>query len=438
MAEKKIDRYIRNIPKVYKPGINPVITALLKSWAESDDDIVTQLKNTKSQLFVRTAEGQYLNRLASGLGVSRPNELGLLDSEFQELVPNLSLKAKQIRKIFYDTMDVFWGPLFSRANVTSVNFAPYNISPGDVFRVSIDGAPDVEAKALPGDIANPGAATAEEIANILSRLEKLTVSIITDQLTGQERLNIRTNTPGARGSIEVKSSTMVGGGKLDFTLKKFRITDLGQRTVLYQLRPRELIIELPAIVPALRRTLRGSHHFHTDATLEPPVPPANGVWAGSFLFAPTGVSYTVTRQSCVLQQTVTEGSVVPTLTVSGADDIPNEPGVLIFDWGRKGEEQPVRYIGRPNANTILLDPGHVFEEDHSIGANINVLLPDLKPAIPRVSGDDLAIYMTSPAGARVLVQNILKTLAAAGVIINFVVLLPEYQYLCENPYESAL
>lgn len=433
----KIDRFIRNFPKPFNAGLNPTVTALMKAWAEGDDDVVKQLQNTKAQLFVRTAESPYLNRLASGLGVSRPNELGLLDSEFQELIPKLSLESKQIRKIFYDVMDSFWGPLFSRSNTTTVNFAPFNVSPGDTFMVSIDGGDVQSIKALAGDIASPGNATAEEIATILDRVDNGTASIVVDQLTGQEHVNLRTDTPGARGSVEITGGSMVGGAKLDFSQKKFRITDLSQRTVLYQLRPRELIIELPAIIPALRRTLKGSHHWHADATLEGPVAPANGIWQGSFLFSPTGVSYTVTSQVATIQQNIQKGDVVPTLTVSGASDIPNAPGVLIFDWGINGEEQPVKYIGRPNANTILLDPGHVFTQDHFIGAKINVLLPDLKPAIPRITGEDLAIYLTSPAGARALVQNILLTLAAAGVIIKFVILLPEYKYLSANPYDSG-
>jgi len=432
----KFDRYTRNIPKVYKPRVNPNIKALLKAWATGDDEIVIQLQNTKAQLFIRNAEGGFLDRLASGVGVSRPSALGLLDEEFQELVPNLSLKAKQIRKIFYDTMDVFWGPLFSRSNTETANIAPFNVSTGDAFKVKIDGGDEQEIKALAGDIAIPGAATAQEIANILGRVKGATISIITDQLTGDESINIRTNSPGAKGSVEIITSSMVGSTKLDFTVKKFRITDLDQRTAIYQLRPRELIIELPAIVPALRRTLRGSHHIHADSTLEPPVAPANGVWQGSFLFAPTGAPYTTTRQVATLQQTVLAGNVVPTLIVSDADDIPNEPGKLIFDWGGSQEEVPVGYISRPNDNTLLLDPGHVFAEDHFAGEQINVVLPDLKPAIPRTSGEDLAIYLTSPAGARQIVEDILRTLAAAGIIINFLVLLPTYKYICENPYEE--
>jgi hypothetical protein len=438
MADQKIDRYIRSIPKLYKPQTNPIILALLKAWASSDDDIVANLNATKAQLFVKTAEGQFLDRLGSGLGVSRPASLGMLDSDFQKLIPNLSLKPKQIRKAFYDTMDVFWGPLFSRANIYTSNFAPYNVSPGDTIAISIDGNAQQMVKALSGDISSPGAATAEEISNILSRIKGTTISIVTDQSTGFERVNIRTNTPGARGSVQVFASSMVGGTKLDLNLRINRVTDLSQRTVVYEIRNRELIIELPAIVPALKRTLKGSHHFHATSTIEPPVPPSNGIWQGSFLFSPTGVSYTATGKKAQLVDPILAGNIYTNLTVSDSSMIPNAPGVLIFDFGKPGEEQPVKYISVPNNNTILIDPAHVFQKTHLAGSFVNVLLPNLKPLIPRINGDDLAVYLTSPGDARSVVQQLLETLAAAGVVITFIILLPQYKYLFENPYQDTL
>ena len=435
----KIDRYINFMPPVFKAGINPVITALLEAWATEDDEIVQQLKNTNSQLFVRTAEGQFLDRVASGLGVSRPSELGLLDEDFQELVPNLSLKAKQVRKTFYDTMDVFWGELFTRVNVQTINFAPFNVSDGDLFHIKVDGGETQVIRAEPGDIAIPGAATAEEIATILSRIKEATLSIVEDHTTGNEFVNIRTNTPGNKGSLEILSdSTMVGTAKLDYvTDRRVRITDLPQRAVIYEVRDRELIIELPAVVPILRRTLKGSHHFHADATLESPVPPANKTWVGSFFYAPSGVSYTVTSQTAVTEEIIQAGQVTTQVTVVDGSGIPNEPATAIFGWGKNNEEQPVRIIGRPNNKTILLDPAHVFAKTHAIGTNLNILVPDLKPYTPSSLGTDYAIYVTSPAGAREIVQNLLETLIAAGVVINFVILLPEYLYRCKNPYADV-
>lgn len=432
----KIDRYIKNSPSVYKAQINPIINALYQAWAEGDDSVELDIRNTKDQLFVATAEGEFLDRLASSVGVSRPSEIGLLDEDFRQLIPNLSLKAKQVRSIFYDTMDVFWGPLFSRANITSSNFGPFDVSTGDKLVVIIDGILRQEVVALAGDIATDGAATAEEIAAIISRLPNATGSVIDDQLTGNSFVNIRTNTTGPRGSIQISSdSTMISSTKVDFLLnEEVTILDFDQRTTVYEINHREMIIEIPAIVPTLRRTLKGSHHIHADSTLQTPVAPANGIWQGSFLFNPGGSAFTITQNSANTQEILEEGDVYVKVTVDDASQIPDAPGFLIFGFGRSNQEFPVEYIGRPNNNTILLDPSHVFEKDHSVGTTVNFL--SARDAYePRQDGTDLAIYLTSPVDARAKVQEILETLKAAGIVITFRVLLPDYKYLCRNPFE---
>lgn len=434
MADQKFDRFVRTLPSVYKPEVNPLLRALLQAWGMSHDEMVLQIANAKDQLFVPTAEGQYLDRLGSGLGVSRPQSLGLLDGDFQKLIPVLSLESKNIRKIFYEVMDVFWGPLFSRTNITSTNFAPFNISAGDDLSLSVDGGTAQSAKVLSGDIATPGAATAEEIATVISRLSGVTVSVIVEPGTLHEYVNVRTNTPGARGSLQVNDSTMAGDSELSLTTKKYRITDIPQRTVVWEITPRELLIEIPAIIPTLRRTLKGSHHFHADSSIEPAVPPGNGIWQGSFLFSPSGASFTVTAHKAVIQETLEEGNVYTKVTVDDSSNIPNQPGTLIFGWGMEDEEQPVNYINVPNQNTILLDPGHVFSKTHTSGTIINVLAASLNPYVPRVDGADLAIYLTSPSNSRNVVQDILKSLAAAGVLVTFAILLPNYKYLIVNPY----
>lgn len=433
---EKFDKYKRNIPKAFAVGNNPVITALIKGFSGEDEEISKQIENTKAQLFVRTAEGQFLDRLANSRGVSRPVSLGLLDSEFQELIPNLSLKAKQVRKTFYDTADVFWGPTFSRANITTANFEPFLISIGEELRISVDNGPLQKIKVLSNDLAVNGTATAEEVQKILSRVKGITATIVTDALTGARQINIRTNTPGAVGNIEIFSdSTILGPTKLDLEAKKYELNQLDQRVSIYEIRPNELVIEIPAIVPKLKRTLRGSHHFHADSTIEPPVPPANEIWQGSFFYNPDGSSatYTVSRQKAVIQDTLAKGNVYTKVTVDDSSAFLDKSGILIFDWGGPNEEVGVRFRGVPNSNTVLLDPSYKFVKDHLPNETINALVSQV-PYIPRRSGDDLAIYLTSPSDARQVVQEILESLAAAGVIVNFVILAPDYKYLIDNPY----
>lgn len=427
--DDKFERYKKHLPKSYKVGQNPVITALMEAISEEDCDVNDSIKNTKAQIFVTDAEGKFLDRLGNNRGVARPTELGLLDSDYRKMIPVMSFQPKQIRKIFYDLMDVFWGPLFSRANVSSGNIGPYDISVGEDIKVKIDKGEEQVIRILAGQIAVDGAATAEEVVTILSRIKGVTPSIIEDVATGTSKVNVRTNTPGARGAVEFTGGSAIDALKLDFDLKTFLITDLDQRTVVYELTHRELIIELPAVLPVLRRTLRGSHHFHADATL------TGDNHIGSFLFSPNGNKpYTVTSQRAQLQSAIEEGEIYTNLTVNDTSSIEEESGFLIFDFGKDTEEQPVKYLSVPNSNTILIDPSHIFEHDHGIGSTVNVITDDLQPLAPATSGDDFAVYLTSPSDARQLVQELLASLAAAGVIVTFIIKFPEYKYLCGNPY----
>lgn len=437
MAEEKLKKFIRTIPKIYKTGKNPVITALIKGFSGEDDEISQQIQNTKAQLFVRTAEGQNLDKLANSLGVSRPVTLGLTDTEYQELVPNLSLKAKQIRKTFYDTAEVFWGTNFVYTNVQTSNFEPFNVSVGDSIKVAINNGEVQEIKAVTGDIATNGSATAEEICAILSKINGAASEPVVDAITGNVAVSLRTLAPGPSGALEIFASSMVGVSKLNFEIKKHELIQQDQRVAIYEIRPNEVLIEIPAIVPALKRTLKGSHHFHADATLEAPVPPANGIWQGSFLFDPNGTqqTFSVTGQSAISEEALTKGNVYTKLTVDDASDFIAKTGFLVFGWGLESQEQPVKFRGVPNSKTILLDPSYVFKKDQPIGTPVNVLF-EQKPYTPRRAGDDLAIYLTSPSDAREVVQAILASLAAAGVIVNFVILAPSYKYLIDNPYLS--
>ena len=422
------------MPKELKARSNPMLRALLEAWAGSDSEIEDQLRNTNAQLFVKTAEGTFLDRLASNFGVSRPSALGLLDTDFQKLVPNLSLKAKQLAKSFYDTMDVFWGPTFSRANITSSNAAPFNVSVGDSFTITIDGRAPVTITTVIGDIAIDGAATAVEMQTILNQIDGITVDIFIDPTNGDENLSMRTNTAGPRGSLFIDPINAFAG--LGFEVnRKHVVADLAQRTVLYQIDPGELLIELPAVVPTLRRTLKGSHHFHADATIEPALAPSNTIWQGSFMYSTEEQPYLIMQNKALLESTIQKGAVLNQITVNSTVDLPADGGELIFNFGKNNEEQPVSYITIPNSKTILIDPGHTFAQAHQIGSEINLLdSTQTTPYAPRINGNDLAVYLTSPANARTIVQDLLETLAAAGITITFVILLPEYKYLYDNPY----
>lgn len=428
-------KYLDLIPKAYSPENNRVWYALIYAMAMSDDSTEMNIEEAKKQLFVATAEGKYLEKLANSFGVAKPQGLGMTDVDFRQLIPNLSLKPKVIRKSFYETADIFWGPLYSRANIKANNFAPYNVSVGDELLVSINNGELQKVKALPGDILANGLATAEELKKIFSRIKGATTEILVNSLTNSNYMNIRTNTPGSTGSVEIYASSMIGPTKLDIPVGAYDILSLDQRVTVYNINPNEILIEIPAVIPSLRRTLKGSHHFHATSAIEPQVPPSNGIWQGSFIFNPNGQTnnFTISGQVCQLQQVIAKGNIYTALAVNNNSSFLNGSGNLLLDFGRGTQEGPIRYRGIPSTSTILIDPGYVFKSDHAIGSNINVL-HDTKSYSPNKDGRDLAVYLTSPAGARAVVQEILRSLAAAGIIVNFKILAPTYHYLIVNPY----
>jgi len=127
--DRKLVRYFKFIPPYYKPGQNVFVTALLKALATTDSDVEVQIEEAGNQIFVNRAEGKFLDTLGNNVGVDRPIAINLSDDKFRELVPTLSFKPKQVRETMYDILDVFWGPLYSRSNLTGEAAEPYDLGP---------------------------------------------------------------------------------------------------------------------------------------------------------------------------------------------------------------------------------------------------------------------------------------------------------------------
>lgn len=293
MAEDKYERVVRLFPRTFKPidgdevitnlpleettgktiaelwnaniG-NPVINAILRGFAGADQTISEQLQETKASLFVKTAENRQLDVLASSLGVSRPSSLGLPDAAFQNLIPPLSLQAKQVRSAFYNAMDAFWGPEFSRANIETVNtnISTFDLQLGDTLTFKVDSreAQSIVIRNTSG-IANFGAATTLELNNlILDNLIGVTSEILIDPITKIETVRVLTTTPGLRGSIQFSITRSSGLAPSIFPTTISELLKQPQRTVIYEVSPNEVVIEIPAFIPTLARGLKGSLHVH--------------------------------------------------------------------------------------------------------------------------------------------------------------------------------
>lgn len=131
-----------------------------------------------------------------------------------------------------------------------------------ILNVRIDNDAQVNLDVIPKYISNLLSATAQEVSNALNGNDsKATASEIRKDLTTNRYVNLRTNTTGSFGQIQVIGGT--ANAILNFPTNLNTIDTLQFNTVIYEINPREIVIKLPRLVAKLRRSLKGSIHLNT-------------------------------------------------------------------------------------------------------------------------------------------------------------------------------
>ena len=369
----KIDKMRRFLPGLYQPSTNPNINGLLTAWADEDDRLVQAISDAKEQIFTKLAERQYLDALGSNVGVFRPAGFNRVDSLYRDLIPILSYVPKQVVPTIRKILDIFFGENNSVVEIHEIN-------PNEIVIV-IPSSVSALNRGLKGSYhwkSYQGQITA--IDNVLKTLtidmNDTGKSLVVDELAlakigqGLQEVVCISNTAGQAG----------------VTLQFSAVTDLS--------------------------VLNTSDNFNC----------ALPNYQGSYMPDLTA-TFTLTSQRGILGQSVTAGNVYPTLTMTDASNIPDGEGELMFNFGFATQEPSVKYFGRPSNTTLLLDPSYVFLDNHSVGEAVNVTV---KPySRPRTNGNDYSIYLTGVTAARLLAQDIIKTIVAAGVVIRFIVIEPE-------------
>lgn len=201
----KFEKISKYIPAIYQPNVNTFIKALLEAWGVGCDDMEVAIGQGNDQLFVTKADGVYLNRLGSNVGVERP-EFGMSDDDFRELVPILSFSPKQIRKTIYDTLEVFYGTYSVYSNIISAAEEYYALVDGYTISFKVDKEAEILITFKSSDFEDISNATALEVANAINK-QTLNTSInaeeYIDYVSGKKYVIVRTLTAGTFGSIQV-------------------------------------------------------------------------------------------------------------------------------------------------------------------------------------------------------------------------------------------
>lgn len=202
--DRAFERLASKFPKRYRVKGTQYIRGILKGLAEGDAYIETQVEAVRDNLIAVTAVGRHLDRRAGLYGVTRGRGAGVIDEDFQKLIPALGMSPKQITHILLKIIDIMYGPYASRANVTAGAPEPYDLEDLYDLRVRVDDT-EITITFEDEDFVDINAATAQEIATAISNRTKgrLVGSVLTDARTSERFINIRTSTLGSQGFVQV-------------------------------------------------------------------------------------------------------------------------------------------------------------------------------------------------------------------------------------------
>jgi len=367
----KLSKMQRFLPGLYRPTTNVNIRGLLNAWATEDDLIVQAVTDAKEQIFVQTAQLNFLDSLGSNVGVFRPTDFNLADAQYRALIPILSFRPKQVITTIQKVLDVFFGVGNPTVQISEIN-------PNEIVIQIPSSVPALRRTLLGAQHFHALSGTITNVDNILKEitidLEESTKVLKVDELDqgfigqGNNSAAIISNTAGTT-SVVLQFSALLDLSV--FTTARFTMTMTN-----YQ---------------------------------------------GSFLHDPTA-AFTTTKQRGVLGQTITKATLNPTVTMTDASGIPDAVGKVVFNFGKTTQEGPIDYFGRPNNTTLLIDPVFTFANTHSSGEPVNVVVAPVQS--PNKDGRDFSIYLVGVTAARLLAQQIIRDLSAAGVIVRFIVVEP--------------
>lgn len=370
----KLEKMSRFLPSLYKANVNVNVRGLLYAWSDEDDLIVSAIQDAKDQLFVKYAQLSYLDSLGSNVGVFRPTAIGLADTQFRQLIPALSFYPKQVKPTIQRILEVFYG-----VNNPSVQISESN--PNEIV-IQVPSSVPALRRTLKGSLHF------HNYSGTITSVDNIGKSITID-LDGSSKILV----------LDELKDAVLGQGVLAYNIISNSAGNSGVTLQFESTSDLDLLSLSKKIMIANVPKYQGS--FFPDLTR----------------------SFSLKKDRGTLGQSVVKGQLYPTLVMQDASNIPDAQGHLIFDFGNGQQEENIKYFGRPNNTTLLLDSSYEFLNDHSIGSVVNVMVkPYIKPAI---NGEDYSIYFVGVTAARILAQQIIESVVAAGVIVRWIIVYPK-------------
>lgn len=149
-----------------------------------------------------------------------------------------------------------------------------------------------------------------------------------------------------------------------------------------------------------------------------------------------GASFVLSSHKGKIAEAIQAGKIVRLLNLN-VNDIPSIGGFLIFDYGLNTQEGPVRYLYKPTDSTIAIDPSYTFKFSHNINSGIT-LVGTNGPHQMSTFGTEYPAYVTDPSQARIILEDLIRSVKSAGIFVNFLIRYPDQLYATLDVYNSGI
>jgi hypothetical protein len=156
---------------------------------------------------------------------------------------------------------------------------------------------------------------------------------------------------------------------------------------------------------------------------------------GPYMWSPNA-PYVISSLTSNIQAEIKAGNNVRTIPINTVNNIPDTEGFVIFDFGTEREEGPVRYLYKPTSASLQLDPAYVFKSNHDVDSSITVIRRRGAHVMSGL-GSEYPAYITDPAVAREVLQNLMRQVKSVGIFIEFLIRYPEQLYSTLDVYRSG-
>jgi hypothetical protein len=141
----------------------------------------------------------------------------------------------------------------------------------------------------------------------------------------------------------------------------------------------------------------------------------------------TNAPFVVSAYVSSTTEEINAGNIVLNLGINTPNNIPNEQGYLIFDYGLNTQEGPVRYLYKASEGTLALDPAYVFKYNHDVGSTITAIRRKGAYVMGGL-GKEYAFYISDPAKAREILQDLINQVKSVGLFLEYIIRYPTLYY----------